>query len=264
MKMENFTFKLNEAESLGRSVVVAPSPPSSGGLFFDDQVRRYLKAAVRRHDTAARFNRTLASVLQEWTEVGYLKGQVSSIANRAGMSTATLYRDFPDKSVLFLEALKFGQAILVQALSTYTQHPNPIRDLTGMLCNHAETLAQPAPQQMLLAQRLMLLEPDLQCAVSAIAAENHEKLKQVWYAKIQAHISSDWIKLDQLEWQRCRLIGALEARTFGWFMMGHAPRTPAISWEHDAHQVVLDFFRLYGTAKFDEHRRLYNWDWGLP
>ncbi len=263
MKMENFTFKLSEAESLGGSVAVSPGHASDGGLFFENKIRRYLKAAVRRHDTAARLYRTLASVLQEWTEVGYLKGQVSSIANRAGMSTATLYRDFPDKSFLFCEALKFGQAILIEALSTYPKHPNPILDLTGMLCNHAETLAQPAPQQMLLAQRLMLLEPELQSAVSAIAAESHEKLKQVWHEKIQELISSDWIKIDHLEWQRCRLVGALEARTFGWFMMGHAPRSPTISWEHDAHQVVQDFFRLYGTEKFEEHRRLYNWDWGL-
>ncbi|MFM1975472.1 MAG: hypothetical protein RL145_318 [Pseudomonadota bacterium] len=263
MKMENFTFKLDEAERLNGSAVVPLGQASEGGLYFDNQVRRYLKAAVRRHDTTARFNRTFASVLQEWTEVGYLKGNVSSIANRAGMSTATLYRDFPDKSVLFCEALRFGQAILLEALSTYPDHPNPIRDLTGMLRNHAETLAHPAPQQMLLSQRLMILEPDLQSTVSAIAAENHEKLKQVWYAKIQALVASGWIKLDHIEWQRCRLVGALEARTFGWFMMGHAPRTPAISWEHDAHQVVQDFFRLYGTEKFEEHRRLYNLDWGL-
>lgn len=263
MKMENFTFKLDEAERLNGSAVVPLSQASEGGLYFDNQVRRYLKAAVRRHDTTARFNRTFASVLQEWTEVGYLKGQVSSIANRAGMSTATLYRDFPDKSVLFCEALKFGQAILLEALSTYQSHPNPIRDLTGLLCNHAETLAHPAPQQMLLSQRLMLQEPALQSTVSAIAAENHEKLKQVWYAKIQTLVANGWIKLDHIEWQRCRLVGALEARTFGWFMMGHAPRTPAISWEHDAQQVVQDFFRLYGTDKFEEHRRLYNWDWGL-
>ncbi|OYU52565.1 MAG: hypothetical protein CFE27_07610 [Alphaproteobacteria bacterium PA1] len=264
MKMENFTFKLSEVDGPEGSALASQIATPEGGLYFDNQIRRYLKAAVRRNDAKARNNRTLASVLQEWTEVGYLKGQVSSIANRAGMSTATLYRDFPDKSFLFRQALQFGQAILIEAVSTYPKHPNPIRDLTGMLCNHAETLAHPAPQQMLLAQRLMLLEPDLQSAVSAIAVENHEKLKQVWYAKIQALVDSGWIKLDQIEWQRCRLVGALEARTFGWFMMGHAPRSPAISWEHDAHQVVLDFFRLYGTAKFDEHRRLYNWDWGLP
>ena len=263
MKLDNFTLALQEDESLGGTAMEAEGGAPDVGLFFDNQVRRYLKAAVRRHDLTARRNRTLASVLQEWTEVGYVKAQVASIANRAGMSTATLYRQFPDKTVLFCEALKFGHSILLDALATYSEHPNPIRDLTALLCNYAETVSHPAPQQMLLAQSIMLLEPDLQADVSAIASENYTKVKQIWYAKIQKMADDGLVRVDQLKWQRCRLVGAVEIQTVRRFLMGQTPIAPNDKWQAEAQQIVHDFFKLYGTEKFNQQNTLYNWDWGI-
>jgi AcrR family transcriptional regulator len=263
MKLDNFTLALQEDESLGGTAMEAEGGAPDSGLFFDNQVRRYLKAAVRRHDLTARRNRTLASVLQEWTEVGYVRAQVASIANRAGMSTATLYRQFPDKTVLFCEALKFGHSILLDALATYSEHPNPIRDLTAILCNYAETVSHPAPQQMLLAQSIMLLEPDLQADVSAIASENYTKVKQIWYAKIQKMADDGLVRVDQLEWQRCRLVGAVEIQTVRRFLMGQTPIAPNDKWQAEAQQIVHDFFKLYGTEKFNQQNTLYNWDWGI-
>jgi AcrR family transcriptional regulator len=263
MKLDNFALVLQEDESLGGTAMESGGSAPASGLVFDKQVQRYLKAAVRRHDMTARRNRTLASVLQEWTEVGYVKAQVASIANRAGMSTATLYRQFPDKTVLFCEALTFGHSILRDALATYSEHPNPIRDLTSMLCNYAQTVSHAAPQQMLLAQSIMLLEPDLQAGVSAIASENDTKIKQIWYAKIQKMADEGLVCIDQIEWQRCRLVGALEIQTFRWFMMGQTPIAPGGNWQADAHQVVRDFFKLYGTEKFNQQKVLSNWDFDL-
>ncbi len=263
MKLDNFTLALQEDESLGGTAMRADSIAPAGGLVFANQVRRYLKAAVRRHDLTARRNRTLASVLQEWIEVGYAKAQVASIANRAGMSTATLHQQFPDKTVLFCEALKFGHSILLDALATNSEHPNPIRDLTAMLCNYAETVSHPAPQQMLLAQSSMLLEPDLQADVSAIASEYHTKIKQIWFAKIQKLADDGLVRIDQLEWQRCRLVGDLEIQTVKRFMMGQSPIAPGGDWQAEAHQFVSEFFKLYGTEKFNQQKALSNWDFEL-
>ncbi len=263
MKLDNFTLALQEDESLGGTAMRAGGIAPASGLVFDNQVRRFLKAAVRRNDLTARRNRTLASVLQEWIEVGYAKAQVASIANRAGMSTATLRRQFPDRTVLFCEALKFGHRILLDALSTYSEHPNPIRDLTAMLCNYAETVSHPAPQQMLLAQSSMLLEPELQADVSAIVSDFHTKIKQIWFAKIQKLADDGLVRIDQLEWQRCRLVGDLEIQTVSRFMMGQTPVAPGGNWQAEALQFVRDFFKLYGTEKFNQQKALSNWDFEL-
>jgi hypothetical protein len=109
----------------------------------------------------------------------------------------------------------------------------------------------------------MLLEPDLQADVSAIASENYTKIKQIWYAKIQKMADDGLVRIDQLEWQRCRLVGAVEIQTVRWFIMGQAEHALNCNWEAEANQVVHDFFKLYGTEKFNQQKVLYNWDWGL-
>lgn len=263
MKLDNFTLALQEDESLDGTATETEASAPDGGLVFDNQVRRYLKAAVRRHDVTARRNRTLASVLQEWTEVGYAKAQVASIANRAGMSTATLYKQFPDRTVLFCEALKFGHSILLDALATYSEHPNPIRDLTALLCNYAKTVSQPAPQQMLLAQSIMLQEPESRADVSAITSENHTKIKQIWYARVQNLADAGWVRLDQVEWQGCTAVGALEIQSVPWFKMGPLASAPDGNWQAEAQKVVCDFFKLYGTEKFNQQKVFSNSDFDL-
>jgi hypothetical protein len=152
---------------------------------------------------------------------------------------------------------------LLDALATYSEHPNPIRDLTAILCNYAETVSHPAPQQMLLAQSIMLLEPDLQADVIAIASENYTKVKQIWYAKIQKMVDDGLVRVDQLEWQRCRLVGAVEIQTVRGFLMGPTPIAPNDKWQAEAQQIVQDFFKLYGTEKFNQQNILFNWDWGI-
>jgi AcrR family transcriptional regulator len=263
MKLDNFTLALQENESLDGTATGAEASAPDSSLVFDNQVRRYLKAAVRRHDVTARRNRTLASVLQEWTEVGYAKAQVTSIANRAGMSTATLYKQFPEKTVLFCEALKFGHSILLDALATYSEHPNPIRDLTALLCNYAKTVSQPAPRQMLLAQSIMLQEPEFRADVSAIASENQTKIKQIWYPKIQNLADAGWVRLDQAEWQGCHAVGAFEIQSVPWFKMEALASAPDGNWQADAKKVVRDFFKLYGTEKFNQQKVLSNSDFDL-
>ena len=259
MKLGNFTFMQQGAESHGSTAVVSHNLVPDGEPFLGKQVRRYLKAAVRRHDSVARTHRTLASVLQEWTEVGFLKGHMSSIANRAGMSTATLYRQFPDKSVLFCEALKFGHNIVLEGLSTYPNHPNPIRTLTEMLRNQAKTLSQPAPQHFLLTQRLMLLDPDLKSPVQTIATAAFETLKRNWFDKIQQLVGDGWIRIDRLAWQNSSLLGALEAATADWFLMADALPAPTVNCVGAGQQVVAEFFRQFGTEKFHEHRVVHGW-----
>ncbi len=260
MEVDNFMLALQEDESLGRTAMESDGSTPTGGRAFDNQVQRYLKAAVRRHDLTARRNRTLASVLQEWTEVGFAKAQVASIANRAGMSTASLYQQFQDKRILFCEALSFGHAILLDALATYRKDPNPIRDLTAMLCNYIETLSEPAPQQMLIAQSSMLLDPEFQADVRAIANENHAKIKQIWYAKVQKWADAGWVRLDQFEAQRCHLASAFEIQSVPCFKMGSIANAPEGNWPADVQQVVCDFFKLYGTEKFKQQKVLSNSD----
>jgi hypothetical protein len=53
MEVDNFMLALQEDESLGRTAMESDGSTPTGGRAFDNQVQRYLKAAVRRHDLTA-------------------------------------------------------------------------------------------------------------------------------------------------------------------------------------------------------------------
>ncbi|MCA3694700.1 TetR/AcrR family transcriptional regulator [Aquidulcibacter sp.] len=239
----------------------AQQKPTEGGQSFELIVKRLLTAPARRHDLATRTNRVLASVLQEWHEVGYVNAQIHRIANRAGMSTATLYRLFPDKNAINCDALKLGNDIMVGLLTKAQSHPNPIHRLTEIVFNHAETLRQDYVRELLLSQSLMLLEPDIQDRVRDIAREGQAGVKQFWQNNLQELVTQGLIRLDDIDWQECRLKGAVEARTLGRFFWGYPDYLPEISWRSDAQSIVEDFFKLYGTTKFHTMSLTYNWDW---
>ena len=228
---------------------------------FDLHVQRWLNAPARRHDVATRAKRILASVLQEWQEVGYLEAQIYRIANRAGMSTATLYRLFPDKGQLSCEALQMGHEILIDLITQVDHHPNPIQDLTEMVRTYAMAYLQPGVQQLMLSQTLMLLEPDIEARVNDIASASQNRINSYWHEKIQSLIDEDLIQAESLDWQRCRLIGAMESRTLGRFFWNYPSHSPDVSWHHEAQNIVMDFFKLYGTEKFKTLSRTYNWNW---
>ena len=241
-------------------MVVQPKP-SQVGNSFELILRRLMAAPTRRHELSARTSRALASVLQEWHETGYVNAQIHRIANRAGMSTATLYRLFPDKDAINCDALKLGNDILVGLLTVEHTHPNPIHRLTEMVRNHGETLREDYVRELLLSQTLMLSELSIKDKVREIAREGQNQIKQFWQSQIQELVKQDLIHLEDADWQECRLTGSMQSRAFGRHLWGFPEYVPEISWESDAHAIVQDFFKLYGTTKFHSMSLTYNWDW---
>jgi AcrR family transcriptional regulator len=60
---------------------------------------------VARLDVVARRTRVQVAAMMECIEHGYEAATMASVATRAGVSTATLYLDYQDKSALFLDAI---------------------------------------------------------------------------------------------------------------------------------------------------------------
>lgn len=259
-KLMLLTHMIKAVKYRGTDMDAQPKPPASGNS-FELIVRRLLAAPARRHDLNTRTNRVLASVLQEWHETGYVNAQIHRIANRAGMSTATLYRLFPDKDAINCDALKLGNDILVGLLTVEQTHPNPIHRLTEMVRNHGETLREDYVRELLLSQTLMLSELTIKDKVREIAREGQNQIKQFWQNKIQELVKQGLIQLEDTDWQECRLTGSMQSRALGRHLWGFPEYVPEISWESDAHAIVQDFFKLYGTTKFHTMSLTYNWDW---
>ena len=82
--------------------------PANKSRNFEAKIQALLAAQAKRQDDDTRKKLICASELMEWLEAGFNEANVTRVADQAGVSTATLYRLYPDRNQLFLDALKLG------------------------------------------------------------------------------------------------------------------------------------------------------------
>ena len=230
---------------------------------FEIEVLRHLESQTRRTDDATRSRRVLAAVLDEWAQVGIVHAQMSSIAQRAGISTATLYRLFPERSTLLLQTLEFGHDILFDVLTRCPPHPNPIRHLVEMVTLHGQTMDEHYTKQLFISQIVLLLDVDMFEATSKLLITCQQRLKEYWHVTLKDLIGRDLIKDTCLEVLRLRLIGTVQSKTLGWFLQGHPRSAPNQGWRREAKFIVQNFLKLSATKKFELSASRFNWNWDL-
>ncbi|GBF58420.1 HTH-type transcriptional regulator BetI [Candidatus Phycosocius bacilliformis] len=229
---------------------------------FAAQIDQYLSGQSRRANSEARFRTILAAVLQEWADVGFLRANISAIAERARVSTATLYRLFPSRETLNLEALAFGHVILMQAMETRPRHPNLLRNLVHMVNHYTEILCERHFRQFSLGQTFMVRQDaDQREEASRIAFSGHRALHGLWIDEVRRLIDEGFLRDGDVDHMMFRLIGPIEARALHWYQAGRGYYQPSKSWLHEGVDVVEGFFAVYGTRKYKIFRDTYSWDW---
>jgi AcrR family transcriptional regulator len=229
---------------------------------FKRQVQACLAVPIRRNDDGARKRAILAAVLQEWADVSFLKANVISIAGHAGVSTATLYRLFPNRHDMNLGALRLGHKLILAAMLDRVTHPNPIRNLIELVLHYASILLERQYRQFSIAQTFQVRRdaPNGEAA-SSKAQAGYLALHRFWQNEITRLINAGFVEPGLLNHQMFRLIGPIEARALHWYQAGRGHYVPNQSWLHEAIDVVEGFFRIYGTKKYQIFSRAYQLDW---
>lgn len=105
--------------------------------------RKVLGQEIDRFDAASRLDRVRLAVLLECKELGYEKASVAGVAHRAGVSTATLYKEFPDKQALFVHAFA-TQARFLPDYGELTQGQSEPQDIVfNQIVNNGASLSDP-------------------------------------------------------------------------------------------------------------------------
>ena len=160
-------------------------------LFFTQQICERLSVPMSRSDDGTRSYLVLAAVLQEWAEMGFLSAQLPSIAARAGLTLATLERLFPNRDDLHLEALAFGQQLIVEAMKKYPPHDNPMLDLLEFAQHYASILQEPYFKQFSLCQTILVrMDSHVREQASVIALAGNAEIKQFWHDRIAVLIQA--------------------------------------------------------------------------
>ncbi|MCA3695242.1 TetR/AcrR family transcriptional regulator [Aquidulcibacter sp.] len=228
--------------------------------YFEKQIRDQLAVRVRRHDDGTRSYLILAAVLQEWAEVGLLSAQMTTIAARAGVSTATLYRLFPNRDDMHLETLALGQQMLVEAMKKCPSNPNPVRALFDLAHHYCGILQEPYFKQFSLSQTFLVrMDSPVREQASVIAVASDHAIKQFWRDRVEELVKHGFVREASLTHMIFRLIGPIEARTLHWYQSGRGTYLPEQGWANEISAIVEAFFDIYGTEKYQLARKTMGW-----
>lgn len=239
-----------------------PIEPSKQRRSFEEKVHGILAVPVKRQDIEARKKLISASTLIEWLEFGFMAATVTRIADRAGISTATLYRTYPDRDQLNLDALSLGNDVIVEVTGDYPRHPHPFRNLVEMIHHFTQMLLEPIVLQFHLSQQILLRgEPALRNRAIEIASSGDAALMQIWHDEIDRLVDEALLHRRRPHVMLHRIIGGIVARTLGWYGRGTGPYQPPQGWFEEAIKIAQEFCALYGTAKMRPYLASSNWPW---
>lgn len=125
----------------------------------DDTGRRPEKALGRKRDTE-RTDAILAAAAELLLEVGFDRFRVQDVAERAGSSTATIYRRWPKKEALLAEAIRAMPATKAEITD------DPIADLRALV-NQQCTSTADNPDLVPGLISTMRSDPEIENAVKA-------------------------------------------------------------------------------------------------
>jgi AcrR family transcriptional regulator len=110
---------------------------------IEQQVLGDLTRHHERSDAGGRHQRILAAAVQECSQMGFKAASMAGVAQRANVSTATLYDHFTDKDDMFIKSVAYMVPFLTEAV-TQSPHTKDPRELVAqMLINHGQAYIDP-------------------------------------------------------------------------------------------------------------------------
>jgi AcrR family transcriptional regulator len=211
-------------------------------------VEAVLAQPASRLDSQSRRQRAIAATVMECSESGYAATKIASIAKRAQVSSATIYRDFGNRDGLLLEALQWVIGLFAQNWISETSEVDPVKRIEALLLSHGKALADPFMGWIfrLYVHLANTTAPHL----LPIARTARDANLGFWIAEIARLEALGQLVPTDHKLTAAILLGAIERRSiFARLAFGevddHQPNLSAVA-EHAA----LALFQVFGTQAF--------------
>lgn len=106
-------------------------------------VEEILAQPIGRFDAEGRQRRIQAATVQECAAVGFEAATMTGIADRAGISTATLYKHFKNKTELFTDGVQIVIPTVAESMTITDDSTDPRVRVFNMLTNHSAAFNDP-------------------------------------------------------------------------------------------------------------------------
>jgi AcrR family transcriptional regulator len=131
------------SKHLGQIDVANLSTNFSDVSKIERQVLSDLTSHRERNDVAGRHQKILAAAVQECSQMGFKAASMAGVAERANVSTATLYDHFADKEDMFVKSVAYMVPFLTEAVTKAPKTTNPREQIAQLLINHGQAYIDP-------------------------------------------------------------------------------------------------------------------------
>jgi AcrR family transcriptional regulator len=216
------------------------------------KVEETLARKVGRFDAAGRLEKIRAAAIQEVAERGFAAASMANAAKRAGVSTATLYRDFKDKSALMIDGVAFVIPILAQEISRPKDENDPVRLVARHLRAHGRMFADPYMGWLF---RLYVMSDEIGLHdLKAHGRVGRAMTEAFWSARLSAFEEAGLLEPTHHGRVTNLLLGPVERRTILARLAFGEDDVRAPNLRDVANDAARMLFSLFGTRAFFESR----------
>lgn len=232
---------------------------------LNEYILQYLQNLVARRgnrlDPSNRYQRIVAAALLEIFTTNYAQLSVPAVAKRAGVSTATVYRIFPDHYALYKAGHQLGLELYLEWLSADCTHPNPLMRLAILSDRRVQVWTRPLAMEACSPTYFMICERDP-------SLDDHSKpyvdhFANFWISQFRRLKTEGYLDLEP-DWHLVEMFwGPIECLVFYTTVLTDRPYVSETSKFEDCWRAVDDFLTLYGTPYFHTLRKKLSWDKAL-
>jgi AcrR family transcriptional regulator len=165
-----------------------------------------------RTDHESRRLRILAGAVQSFSELGYQGASISGVARRAGVSTATIYKEFSNKTDLVYQCFGYLIPLYTQSVTQISLAAPPFQRVQSMLINHGKAMGDPF-MMWLFRLYVSTTTDDAAGAWSNIAGPSQAIVAAHWEAQLLALEQQGHIRPAPHATTINLLLGQIERRT---------------------------------------------------
>jgi AcrR family transcriptional regulator len=166
---------------------------------------------VRRLDGEQRRRRVMAAAIQECSVVGFRAASVARIAQRAKVSTASLYRDFQTREKLLEETVAFAAPMVGADLVKTVEETQPRERLIALLLRHCAIFRHPHASWLYRAHASGELANGR--GMDAFAFEARRQIETLWQGELEAVAAKGLLPVSNVSEAINFLLGAMQRRT---------------------------------------------------
>ena len=209
-----------------------------------------LSGDIKRLDARKRKARILAATIMECSERSFRTAAMASIAKRAQVSTASLYRDFGTREILLEDTTLFAATLVANELVMDVAETQPRARLIALLIRHCQVFDHPHANWLYRAH--VSGELATNSGIMPLVKAARTAIEVFWHKELQALCDAGLLVIPTMNEAVNFILGAVQRRTLLAMLLFGADDVTEPDLKIAASSTVDWLLAQFATAKLGE------------